>query len=65
MAFVGRTAQLRSERFLVELIMNSRLLLVVGFCLVAVLFCTLGAGVLATRAPGLTPEFQVFAVDIE
>ncbi|QIF02514.1 hypothetical protein [Roseimicrobium sp. ORNL1] len=45
--------------------MNSRLLLVVGLCLVAVLFCALGAGVLATRAPGVTPEFQVFAVDIE
>jgi hypothetical protein len=49
----------------VELIMNSRLLLVVGLCFVTVLFLALGAGVLATRAPGLTPEFQVFAVDIE
>jgi hypothetical protein len=45
--------------------MNSRLLLVVGLYFVGVLFCTLGAGVLATRTPGFTPEFQVFAVDIE
>lgn len=45
--------------------MNSRLLLVVGLCIVAVLLLTLGAGVLATKTPGLTPEFQVFAVEIE
>lgn len=45
--------------------MNSRLLLVVGLCFVAVLLLALGAGVLATRAPGFMPEFKVFAVEIE
>lgn len=45
--------------------MNSRLLLLVGLCFVMMLFVTLGAGVLATRVPGLTQEFQVFAVNIE
>lgn len=43
--------------------MNSRLLLVVGLSIVALLLLALGAGIIASRTP--KNEFQVFAVEIE
>ncbi len=43
--------------------MNSRLLLIVGLCTVAVLLLALGAGVLYTHK--VKPEFEVSSVVIE
>jgi hypothetical protein len=43
--------------------MNSRLLLIVGLCFVAVMLLCLGAGVAYTK--GLKPEFEVSVVVIE
>lgn len=43
--------------------MNSRLLLIVGLCIVAVLLLALGAGVVYTHE--VKPEFEVSAVVIE
>lgn len=45
--------------------MNSRLLLVVGLFIVAVMLISLGAGILATGTKNSLTDFQVFAVEME
>lgn len=43
--------------------MNSRLLLIIGLFILALLFLTLGAGVLAWQSPG--DAFEIFAIEFQ